>query len=249
MSRAIRITPQADRVLIVGQTGKGKTTLAEYIVGHLQPCRTIIFDAKEEWADGHFGYPAARTVEQLAAALHQPVVHFIPSSLEHDELEEACWLVWITPGPYIWLIDETSAFTNANYCPRGLKLGVTQGRKQRKLILALTQRLAESHPVFRSQAEHVIVLVPTPIELDLKAIASAIRRDPETIRRELESLHKESGDYSHLWYVLDGDELRRMAPAPLGGADNPPRVPQGTSAPEAAEPESPSHPELDDEEQ
>jgi hypothetical protein len=237
--RAMRVSPEADRVLMVGQTRKGKTTLAEYLVGQMQPCRVIVFDPKEEFADGHFGESAARTPAQLAAAMHQHYVHYIPASFERDQLEEACQIVWLTPGPYIWWIDETSELTNPNYCPAGLRLAVTQGGKKRKLVLALTQRLAESHPVFRSQADHVIVFVPTPIELDLKEISRAIRRDPDTIRSELESLHRETGDYSHLWYVLDGDELRRMAPAPLEGADNPPRVPQGASEPEQPPAESP----------
>jgi hypothetical protein len=213
--RGIRITPEADRLLLVGQTRKGKTTLARWLVSQLQPVRTIVFDPKEEFADGEWGYPAARSPLQLAAAMHQPVVHYIPASFERDQLEEACQIVWETPGPYIWWIDETSELTNPNYCPQGLRLCVTQGGKKRKLVIALTQRLAESHPVFRSQAEHVIAFVPPPIELDIQEIAKAMRRSPDMIRSELAQLHAEHGDYSHLWYVLDGDELRPMAPIPL----------------------------------
>jgi hypothetical protein len=147
--------------------------------------------------------------------MHQPVVHYIPASFDRDQLEEACQIVWVTPGPYIWWIDETSELTNANYCPEGLRLAVTQGGKKQKLVLALTQRLAESHPVFRSQAEHVFLFVPSPIELDRKAIAGAIRREQTFIDKELTELHAEHGDYSHLWYVRDGDELRRMKPIPM----------------------------------
>jgi hypothetical protein len=251
--RGIRITPEADRVLMVGMTRKGKTTLAEWLVSQLQPVRTIIFDPKEEFADGYWGYPAARTPEQLAAAMHQPVAHYIPASFDRDQLEEACQIVWITPGPYVWWVDETSELTNANYCPEGLRLACTQGGKKQKLVLALTQRLAESHPVFRSQAEHVILFVPPPIDLDLKAIAGAIRREAPFIGRELAELHAEHGDYSHLWYVRDGDELRRMQPIPLEPATGrqpleDDREPARQPDDEAAQSTLTTHPEPSDEE-
>lgn len=213
--RGIRVHPEADRVLLVGQTRKGKTTLAEFIAAQLQPVRLIIVDPKEEFLDGHWGCQAARSPAQLAGAMHQPVVHYIPGTLDPGELEEAAEIIWVTPGPYILWLDETAALSNANWCPKGFKLCVTQGGKQCKLVLALTQRLAESHPVFRSQADHVFVMVPPPIELDLKAIAAATRREPEVIREGLQQLQDEYGDYSHLWYCLDGDELRLCAPVPL----------------------------------
>jgi energy-coupling factor transporter ATP-binding protein EcfA2 len=208
--RGIRKT---DRVLIVGMTGKGKTTLGEYIAAGMQPMRLIVFDPKAEL---DFGIPIARSPAELAIAMHQPVVHYVPSGFERDELEEACQIVWETPGPYIWWVDETSEVSSPSWVPRGLRNGVTQGRKDKKLILALVQRIAESHPVFRSQAEHVFIFVPTPVALDLKMIAGSIRREPDVLEAELVSLHEEFGDFAHLWYVRETDELRRCAPIPLG---------------------------------
>jgi energy-coupling factor transporter ATP-binding protein EcfA2 len=202
-----------DRVLLVGQTGKGKTTLALWVIQQLQPVRAIIFDPKGEFDFGEH-FPPARTPAELRARIHLRLVHYVPASFERDQLEEACRIVWAAPGPYVWLIDEAAEITNPNYCPEGLRLGVTQGRRFRKMVLALTQRLAECHPVFRSQASHIVVFVPEPIALDLKEISRAIRREVALIKAELESLHAEQGDFAHLWWVGETNELRRCAPLP-----------------------------------
>lgn len=222
--RGIRLS---DRVLISGQTGKGKTTLAEFLVGRLQPVRVIPFDPKGEL---DFGVEPARTPDQLAAAMRNPIVHYVPASFNRVELEEACEIVWNTPGPYVWWIDEASELSSPGYCPPGLRLAVTQGRQQNKMVMALTQRLAEIHPVFRSQSEHVIMFVPAPIELDLKTIAGNVRREARVLEEELSSLQAEHGDFSHLWYVRDTDELRRCAPLPASGVDTRAQVRTATAA-------------------
>jgi energy-coupling factor transporter ATP-binding protein EcfA2 len=221
--RGIRLS---DRLLIAGQTGKGKTTFAEYIVGALQPVRTIIFDPKGELELGEAD--PCRTPDQLAHCIREPVVHYIPASFDREQLEDACQIVKNTPGPYVWWIDEAAELTTPNYCPAGLRIAVTQGRRHRKMVIALTQRLAEIHPVFRSQSEHVIIFTPAPIELDLKTIAGNVRREWRVLDAELGSLHAEHGDFSHLWYVRDTDELRRCAPLPLGEH---PGAPGGTQEP------------------
>lgn len=219
--RGIRLS---DRVLIAGQTGKGKTTLAQFIARGLQPIRLIVFDPKAEL---DFGVPPLRSIDELRAGIGGAVVHFIPSGFERDDLEEACQIVWEIPGPYLWWIDEGSEVSSPSYCPRGLRLAVTQGRQQRKIVLCLTQRLAEIHPVFRSQSEHIIIFTPAPILLDLKTISGNVRREAAELDAELGALHAEFGDYSHLWYVRDTDELRRCAPIPL--ADHGPPRPTATA--------------------
>lgn len=222
--RGIRLS---DRVLIAGQTGKGKTTLADYLVARMQPVRVIVFDPKGELSFA--GVEPCRSPEALAAAMNAPVVHYIPASFERESLEEACEIVWDTPGPYIWWIDETSELSSPGYCPPGLRLAVTQGRQLNKMVMALTQRLAETHPVFRSQSEHIIIFTPAPIALDLKTIAGNVRREAGELDRELGELHNEHGDFSHLWYVRDTDELRRCAPLPLRDGRGQPR-PTATAA-------------------
>lgn len=211
--RGIRLS---DRVLLVSMTGGGKTTLASYILEGLQPVRTIIVDPKD---DLELGVPKARSAAEIDFS--PPVVHYVPASFDRDELEDAAQRIWRCPGPYVCLIDELAEISSPNYCPEGFRLLATQGRGKRKCVVACTQRTSECHPVFRSQAEHVIVLVPAPIELDLKTLAGHVRREAAFLKEQLDSLEGEHGEYSHLWFVDHGKEMRRCAPLDLGGSPRP----------------------------
>ncbi|HEX3390927.1 MAG TPA: DUF87 domain-containing protein [Solirubrobacteraceae bacterium] len=210
--RGIRLE---DRILIAGQTGKGKTTLARYLCESLQPIRTIVFDPKAELVFP--GVVACRSPLELTQHMRDPLVHFIPSGFDREMLEEACQIVWETPGPYLWWVDDVAEISSPGYCPAGLRAAETQGRAQKKIVLAITQRLTETHPVFRSQSEHIFIFTPAPILLDLKTIAGNVRREALDLDRQLAELHAEHGDYSHLWYVRATDELRRCAPLPATG--------------------------------
>lgn len=223
--RGIRLS---DRILIAGQTGKGKTELAKFIVAGEQPCRTICVDPKEEhtFTDPKTGeaIAPARTPLELARAMHAGVVHYVPAGFDRPQLEECFQIIHETPGPLIIWVDETSEISNPGWCPEGLRLDVTQGRRHRKQVLAVTQRLAEIHPVFRSQSEHIFLMVPAPILLDLKTLSGNVRREANWLDAELGQLHQTHGDYAHLWYCRDTDEMRRCAPIPLEAPAGRPRL-------------------------
>jgi hypothetical protein len=189
----------------------GKTTLAEYIVDGLQPIRTIVYDPKGEL---DVGVAPVSSLGELSEALRAPKCHFIPARLDRDTLEESFELIWALPGPWLLRLDEAAAVCSASWIPEGLRLTATQGRQPKKMLVACTQRLSECHPVLRSQSEHIIIMVPAPIELDLKTIAGHVGCDPGQLRGLLEQLESEHGPYSHLWYLRTGNELRRCAPLP-----------------------------------
>jgi energy-coupling factor transporter ATP-binding protein EcfA2 len=210
-ARLVRGIRLEDRVLLVGSTGDGKSTIAESLAVGLQPVRTVLCDPK---AEHEVGVAPVSDAAGIAEQIRGPVCHWIPASFDRDALEEGFQVIWNTPGPLLLWIDELAEVSSPQWCPEGLRLQETQGRKLRKGVLACTQRVAECHPVFRSQSEHIFLMVPRPIELDLKTIAGNIRREASVLGAELDSLEQEHGPYSHLWYVKPGNELRRCAPLP-----------------------------------
>ncbi len=201
-----------DHVLIVGQNGRGKSVLAAFLAEQLQPIRTIVFDPK---AEHDLGVPQCRTADELAAAIHEPVVHYVPAAFDRQSLEDACMVVWNTRGPWRWWIDEAAQMSSPTWVPQGLMLAATQGRRPQKTLLTLTQRVHAIHPVLRSEAKHIYMFVPPPIELDLKALAAHVRREAAELDAQLKAAHDRHGDFSHLWYVQDTDELRTCTPLPL----------------------------------
>jgi len=207
----VRAIQPDDRVLLVGSTGDGKTTIAESLVVALQPIRTVLCDPK---AEHQVGVTPVHDAAGIAEQIRGPVCHWIPASFDRQALEEGFRVIWNTPGPLLLWIDELAEVSSPNWCPEGLRLQETQGRKLLKPVIACTQRVAECHPVFRSQSEHIFLMVPRPIELDLKTIAGNVRREAAVLGAELDSLQAEHGPYSHLWYVKPGNELRRCAPLP-----------------------------------
>jgi energy-coupling factor transporter ATP-binding protein EcfA2 len=202
---------QGERVLIVGQTGMGKTTMAAYLAEMLQPIRLVIVDPKREL---DLRQPVTHSVTDLPEALRQPICHWMPDRVDRATLEEGFQLIWHTPGPLLVWVDEAALCSSDSWIPEGLRMLIIAGRQGGKMVLACTQRLVECHPVFRSQSEHIIILVPAPIALDLKTIAGHIGREAGLLEHELKSLQAEYGLYSHLWYVRPEDDLRRCAPLP-----------------------------------
>lgn len=235
--RGIRISPEADHVFVSGQTRKGKTTFMRWLVEQLQPVRVIVVDPK-----GELSFPGVmpcRTPSELEVLLRgrdaPPLVHYIPASFNRDDLERASQIIWETTGPYILWLDDIAELTSPSWCPSGFRMAATQGAQLQKMVIAAAQRLAETHPVFRSQAEHIIVFTPAPIELDLKTLAGHVRREASVLEAELTSLHAEHGNYSHLWYVRDGDELRRCAPLPAAALRGGPRTAATTPEPDQSQ--------------
>ena len=202
-------------MLIVGSTGDGKSTLARYIADGLQPIRLIAVDPKGEL---ELGVTPCRSAAELAEAIRAPTSHYVPASFDREELEQAFQLIWQTRGPWLLEVHEAAEVSSPNWCPAGLRLACTQGRSLRKMVIACTQRVTECHPVFRTQSEHIFLMVPRPIEMDLRTIAGHVRREASEIGELLDQLQTQQGRYDHVWYCRLTNEMRLCAPLPAPAA-------------------------------
>lgn len=234
--RGIRLS---DRLLIVGVSGDGKSTLMRYIVSCVQPVRVIVVNPKEdeELSDTLRGIPVVRDVADLPEALRAPICHWVPDDpLNVKDLDQGYGHIWRCPGPYVLVDDEIAEVTGPNrIAPRHAKI-IKSGRAPEKAWFGATQRVSESHPTCRSQAEHVIAMTPAPMGVDLEALARYMNMSPQELYDELEDLYEQEGKHSHLWFVRETREHRRMAPCPPPPYTWPPRLPRRGTDPRDASP-------------
>lgn len=229
--RGIRLS---DRVLVVAPPGGGKSTLLHYIVASLQPLRVIVVDPKEDppLLTGLAGIPIVRDVTDLPEALRAPICHWVPENPDDlKDLNAGYDAIWKCPGPYVVWDDEVADLTGPNrIAPAHARL-IKRGRGWEKLWIGATQRLSETHPTCRTQAEHIIAMTPAPLDVDLDRLARYMNAPAEMIARELDDLYVQEGRYSHLWYVQETRERRWCAPVPPPPYAWPPRARKGTRTP------------------
>lgn len=202
-----------DRVLCVGKNQSGKSVLAKHIVAQFPGCRLTVVDPKD---GADFGVERARSPAELD--LQAPVSHFVPVHLSDDEYTEVFDRIWFAGGPRVVLLDESFGPTRAGYAPKGLRLIVQQGTAKGFGLVACTQRPVNIESTLRTEAEHVIIFVPSPPMLDIRTLAGDIGQEPDQLKRELESLQREEGLHSHLWYRRRSAQLVRCSPLPEGWA-------------------------------
>lgn len=239
--RAIRTS---DRVLVVGDSGDGKSTLLHYIVACLQPLRTIIVDPKEDppllTALSHI--PIVRDVGDLPEALRAPICHWVPDDPDDlKDLNAGYDAIWACPGPYVVWDDEVADVTSPNRIAPAQARLIKRGRAWEKLWIGATQRLSETNPTCRSQAEHIIAMTPGPTDIDLDKLARYLNAAPADLERQFADLYAQHGKYSHLWYVKETRELRRMAPVPPPPYGWPVRARKGADTPARPGDDTPAH--------
>jgi len=230
--RGIRLS---DRVIVAAPPGQGKTTLIEYIVWCLQPLRTVLIDPKEAPELRHIR-PIVRDVELLPEALRGAVCHWIPHDVEdRDDLAAGFEAIWALHkhGPRVIWDDEAADTSKPGWIAPGAGKLIRRGRAWKQLYIAGTQRLAETAPVVRTQAEHIIALTPAPMDIDLDKLSQHIGINPRQLKEMLDELHEEAGAHSHLWHVQATRETRRMVACPPGPHWKTRRIQQAARAPDA----------------
>ena len=199
-----------DRVFVVGKTQSGKSTFARRLFGSMTGCRRVLIDPK-----AHESVPGVQPARAVAAIDWQaPVVHYIPSRLDRDELEELYNALWQAGGPMVVWLDEAMGVTEKGWAPWGMRMIVQQGAARQIGHWACSQRPVEVWPGLRTEAEHYFMFVPQPHPLNIKAMAPIVGMPDHELARRFVELHGHEGDYSFLWYSVADHELADCAPLP-----------------------------------
>lgn len=202
-----RILP-TDRLLLVGKTRSGKSTVAAYLFSLFRVQRVLI-DPKGEWQVR--GAVVVRSPAQLEQALDRaPLIRYVPARADRDEWEQVYAVLFERRRLFVWT-DEAASVSEAGWQPRGLRLLQMQGAGLGLGHMACTQRPVKIAPELRSEAEHVMVFAP-PLARpdDLASVADELGLGRDQLRAELAELPP----HGFLWFERRTGETTVCPPLP-----------------------------------
>lgn len=137
MAAKFRIPGGADRTVVMGQTGTGKTTMGAWLLS-LQDFKRrpwVALDFKDEELWDEVGDPPMRPLKfgRMPGKRGLYRMHVMPG--QEDDLEKWFWKVWAAGNIGIFC-DEVSLIKNNN----GFKAILRQGRSKQIPVISCTQR-------------------------------------------------------------------------------------------------------------
>lgn len=207
----------SDRVLLVGRTQSGKSTLARYLAAHMHGARLLLINVK---GTENVGVDPVYDVAAIDWAA--PVVDFIPRTMDRRLFEDLYEAIFSHGGPRVVWLDEAMAVTRANYAPDRLLLVQQQGDRLGIGHLYCSQRPQEIAGALKSECEHIFVCGSVFTARDLQALSAEMGMSGDQLGAQLRDLHAEHGDYAFLWYCRSTGELEWCEPLPQAWSDHVP---------------------------
>ena len=135
---------KTERMLIVGTTGCGKTTLAKHLLEASRYPRILVIDPKCMYGGpkGQEGYKLIRRPSDLKRMRSSDThIQFRPDE-KHSSIwdyDECYWWAYRSRGVMVYT-DETFSVMNRSFSPPGLQACITQGRELGVGMIFATQR-------------------------------------------------------------------------------------------------------------
>lgn len=197
--------PRPDqRVLILGSTGSGKTTMGASLLAsapfHVMPY--VMIDYKRDDLLG-----AIKGAEQIGlneVPKHPGLYHVKPNPVsDDDKMDEWLYKIWHKRNIGLY-VDEALRLPTKR---RGAFESIlTQGRSLRIPVISLSQRPVDLTRYAFSEANHVVVFRLTD-ERDRKKVTEYVPMSQDY------KLNK----YHSMWYSVDADKTFAMKPSPDKG--------------------------------
>lgn len=196
-----------DRILAVGATGTGKSTLVLRLFFAAAPPRLVIDPADSDLTDVE-GAVTARTVADLEAAHEADTLRFVPRAPDRpEEYDDVYRWAFHRRFPGLVWLDEAGLAAPAQGCPRWITAYLVQGRKRGLGHIACHTRPREISRNLIAQAQHVLLWsLPNPD--DRRAVAQQIG----VAEHELDSALRGLPPYGFLWWQLRTGDLVECPP-------------------------------------
>lgn len=199
MSEQFRFPSYHNRVLILGRTGSGKTTLGAWLLSQApfdkQPY--IIVDYKRDELLNSVMWIKEISLNEIPTKPGLYIVH--PRPDQEAEVEAWLWKIWERKKIGLYF-DEAYALPDKG----AVRAILTQGRSLRIPVIALSQRPAWLSRFFFSEADFYAVFHLNDTE-DRKAIKRFLPAQSQELRL---------ADFHSHWYDVGKDALFHLQPVP-----------------------------------
>jgi hypothetical protein len=187
-----------DRVLVLGQTGSGKSVMLNHLFSSVK-CQRLLLDTKgEEWKVA--GVEPARAVEEIDWT--QPIIHFATQSDDPMEIDRLFEVARTRRGLSI-CVHEMCDLCNyrASSTPANVSAYLSKGRGHGLGLIGGSQRPYEMPVRGRSEVQHVFIFVPRLGDEDVRAMAGiGIGVGGRELGELIDSVDRDHGEHSFLWF-------------------------------------------------
>jgi hypothetical protein len=206
------LLPQ-DRVFVAGQSRSGKSELLNFLLSMLRG-QWLLLDTKPE-----FAIPDVEPIRDPAEIdFREPIIHYVPSATggaaEVDEVFERCYKA---PGRRTVGIHELAdaGDYNAHKVGKWTNAYVSKGGALGKGLYAGSQLPVHIPVRARTEAQHAFYFVPRLVrKSDHAAMAEPMSMSADELERELQTVEREHGRHSFLWWDSRAQELTAWPPLP-----------------------------------
>lgn len=188
-----------DRVLVLGQTGSGKSELLNHLFSNMR-CQRLLIDTKEdEWIVE--GVEPAHSLEEIDWT--QPIIHFAQEGDELDELDRVFAAARTRRGLSV-CVHELCDLCNyqAAATPTNINALLSKGRNKGLGLLGGTQRPVNVPMRAKTEVQHVFIIVPKLGDDDVREMAGLGigMSGGKELGALIDKVDSEHGDYSFLWF-------------------------------------------------